>query len=187
MFDPGSMIELHRAIPADVRIDQPGLTLVQELGLGIAKVQIFGGSRDPNLRRTALPVVPLPHEQMQEDSLNIAWLAPDEWLLTGPEREIIAWLAWIEERTSDQVLAVDLTHARVSFLISGTAARDALASHCPLDLWVGAFPVNAVARSLLGDTGMFIARLADLPEGPQFRFIVDQTMANYAARMLAGH
>src|SRR6185437_4767313 len=84
----------------------------------------------------------------------------------------------------DSVLAVDLTHGRTAFLLSGANARAALNTHSPLDLRAESFPVGATARTLLGDTGMFIARLPDVPGGPSFQVIVDQTMAPYAARLL---
>jgi hypothetical protein len=63
--------------------------------------------------------------------------------------------------------------------------RDALAAHCPLDLRGRSFPVGAVARSLLGEAGIFIAREADVAGETLFRLIVDQTMAHYAVRLLA--
>jgi sarcosine oxidase subunit gamma len=116
---------------------------------------------------------------------SFAWLSPNEWLLCGPEAAVLTWLARIDQQGCDDALALDLSHARGALRLGGPEARDALAAVCPLDLWSESFAVDTVARSLLGETGMFIVRLADVNGSPQFRIIVDQTMLAYAARMLA--
>jgi sarcosine oxidase subunit gamma len=88
------------------------------------------------------------------------------------------------EFAGDLGLGVDLTHARASFLLTGADARDRLASTTPLNVADAAFGEGSVARTPLGETTMFLARLADRDASPRFRIIVDQTMACYAARML---
>ncbi|MES2057152.1 MAG: sarcosine oxidase subunit gamma family protein [Pseudomonadota bacterium] len=186
MAEPDSSVELHRLLPSGSGMARPGLALRFERELGIGKIQIFGTAPDARFRRIAGAAAPHACGQTEQGGLTIAWLAPGEWLLTGPEPQVIARLEQIDEHEDDEVLAIDLTHARSSFLISGTDARDTLAAHCPLDLWSGTFPVHAVARSLLGDASMFIARLTDVADGPQFRIIIDQTMEDHVARMLAG-
>jgi sarcosine oxidase subunit gamma len=180
-----STMTLTRSPPDASSLVRPGLGVLAERGLGIGKIQVLGTDPDAVLRRLAGFEPPSPCAQVERQGLHCAWLSPNEWLLTGPEREVADMLMQIDARGADEVLAVDLTHARASFVINGTDARDVLASLCPLDFWSEAFPVHAVARSLLGDAGMFVARLPDLTDVPRFRIIVDQTMAAYAARVLA--
>ena len=122
---------------------------------------------------------------MSSGGIAVSWLAPDEWLLTGPEGAVLAALERAEN-AGDSALATDLSHARASFQLSGAGARDRLAAQTPLDISDAAMPVGRVARTPLGDTGMFLARLPDTAGQPTFRIIVDQTMAAYAVRMLAG-
>ncbi len=177
---------LARAWPDASSLVRPGLGILLEQGVGIGKFQVAGVDPGTIFRRLTGFEPPPACEQIDRNGLLFAWLSPNEWLVTGPEHRVAAMLSQIDERGADDVLAVDLTHARAPFIVNGTQARDALASLCPLDLWSKAFPVNAVARSLLGDVGMFIARLPDLTDVARFRVIVDQTMAAYAARMLAG-
>lgn len=163
---------LHRTPSPAIGIDRAGVTLAVEHDLALAKVQTLGDAAGPAAGK-----------QEHAGGLTRAWMAPNEWLLIGPQAIVATAMA---AATGDDALVVDLTHGRTAFLLSGAEARDALAAHCPLDLWPATFPVDAVARTLLGDTSMFIARLADGADGPCFRIIVDQTMAAYAARMLAG-
>jgi sarcosine oxidase subunit gamma len=175
---------LSRAWPTAASFTRPGASVLAEQGLGLAKIQVLGADPDAMFRGAAGLEPPPPRMQADRQGLQLAWMSPNEWLLAGPERRVADALAPLEAR--DEVLAVDLTHARASFVLHGSGARDVLAALCPLDLHAEAFRVHAVARSLLGDAGLFIARMPDLNDAPRFRLVVDQTMASYAARMLGG-
>jgi len=177
---------LARARGISLPLMGPNKHLRSEHGLGIGKLQIFGDDAAVLFRHFVGVDAPAAGRQLNKSGATFAWLSPNEWLLVGPEQDVAAWLASLDALGADALLAVDLSHARASFLLTGAGAGDVLAALCPLDLWTELFPVDAVARSLLGDASMFIARLADLADGPQWRIVVDQTMAGYAARMLAG-
>ncbi len=186
MAEPDKTMTLTRTLPRASSFVRPSLGVLAEPGLGIGKLQVLGA--DPAaVFRALVGIEPPPAcAQVAAQGLEFAWMAPNEWLLTGPEQAVTDMLARLDDRGGDDALAVDLTHARAAFVVNGTDARDVLASLCPLDLWSESFPVHAVARSLLGDAGMFVARLPDATGVPRFRIVVDQTMAAYAARMLAG-
>lgn len=185
MAESNPAIMLHRAAPSVADIVRPGLSFRVEPDLGIAKLRIFGREADTRFRDVAGITPPRALTQVEDRALTFAWLAPGEWLVTGPETAVAAWVEDAMAPGADDLLAIDFTHARTAFLLEGEKARAALAAHCPLDLWPDAFPVSAAARSLLGDTGLFIARLADADGAPRFRVIVDQTMAAYAGRLFA--
>ena len=148
--------------------------------LGVAKLQIYGTGADIRFPQVAGFEPPPERQQRAHGPLVCSWLAPGEWMVTGPEAEIAAWVAKIERQDDDEVLAVDLTHGRVSFLLAGPDCRSALAAHCPLDLSPESFRVGEVARSLFGDAGIFIARTGE----DVFRIVADQTMAAYIGRLL---
>jgi sarcosine oxidase subunit gamma len=177
---------LTRAESGVAPLARTGFSLRAETDLGIGKLQVLGTEPAAVFRQVVGCDAPASGRQIHEQGVNFAWLSPNEWLVTGDEVEIRMWIARLAQRGGDDVLAVDLSHARTSLVLDGPGVRDVLASLCPLDLWSEVFPVGAVARSLLGDTGMFLARLADLAEGPRFRVVVDQTMSAHAARLLAG-
>lgn len=185
MVDPAATTVLQRAAPAVAETVRPGLSFRIEQGLGVAKLRMYGADTDARFQAVTGIAAPRACTQIEEQGLAFAWLAPGEWLATGPEAAVAAWVERTMALGADDLLAIDFSHARTIFVLEGADARAALAAHCPLDLWSEAFPVNAVARSLLGDTGMFIARLADAGDDARFRIIVDQTMAGYLGRLFA--
>ncbi|WP_447764488.1 sarcosine oxidase subunit gamma family protein [Sphingopyxis panaciterrae] len=184
MAESNPAIMLRRAAPDVADIVRPGLSFRIEPELGIAKLRIFGEA-EARFRDVAGTAPPRACTQVDDRGLTFAWLAPGEWLVIGAEAAVAAWVAEATGSGADDLLAIDFSHARAAFLLEGANARAALAAHCPLDLWPDAFPVGAVARSLLGDAGFFIARLADAEGAPRFRIIVDQTMTAYAGRLFA--
>lgn len=186
MAEHGKMIALQRAPSAAVGVARPDLTLQVEHAIGVGKLQIFGAAAEQRFGAIMDRPAPATGTQHEVDGLTVAWLAPGEWLLMGAEPIVAEHLARIAGQDAHDVLVNDLTHARTCFNLRGANARGALAGHCPLDLWPTVFPVNAVARSLIGDAGVFIARLPDAPEGACFRIVVDQTAGAYTARMLVG-
>lgn len=166
------------AAPAFIR--RAGLEILPEPTLAIHKVQLFVGEPWTRLERAIGATLPQQRRQVRRADVTVAWLAPGEWLVTGFAAERL------EAALAGQVgLITDLTHASFACLLSGADARTALARHCPLDLSEAAFPIDAVARSLLGEASLFVGRLPDASCDPNFRIIVDQTMATYALRRLA--
>ena len=183
-ISPAPLLRL--AMPPVADLDRTGFRLRVDADLGIAKLRVAPSDADTGFRSVAGFAPPAAGSQIDRDWLTFAWLAPSEWLITGPGKSVAAWIAAANDIGGDDVLAVDFTHARVAFELAGARARARLAAHCPLDLWPETFPVGAAARSLLGDTVMFIARLNDHAGDPRFRVVVDQTMAPYTRRLFAG-
>lgn len=177
MADPTLLARDRREIPA---IETEEWRLVAEPWLGVAKVQSLGA--DPALG------VPLPGvcREVSLGAAACARLAPGEWLLTGPEQAVATLAERCRETMGGLGLVTDLTHARVSFELSGVGAKWAINAHCPLDLSDAAMPAGAATRSVFADTNCFIARKPDRAGVPVFRLIFDQTMAGYAQRLFAG-
>jgi sarcosine oxidase subunit gamma len=165
----------------------PEFRLQPEQHIGMVKVQFYR-QEDPSLLSHALSEnLPAAGWQVSlAGGAECAWIAPGEWLLIGPE-PVIANLARHLDGELKEVLSLitDLTHSQFPFLLTGPCAKDRLAALCPLDLRDEAFPVGAAARSLLGEAGLFVARLPALDGEPAYRLLVDQTQAAYAARMIA--
>ncbi len=185
MADLDHGMTLARVAAAPTGFARTGVTLKPEPFLGVGKIQFLGAQAAALFEQGFGRAAPATSGSLSLDGVDVSWLAPGEWLVTGGEPEIRAAL----ERAAvagDFGLATDLSHARASFLLSGKDARDTLAAVTPLDVSHAAIPVGGVARAPLGDTGMFLARLPDLDGEPAFRIVVDQTMAAYAVRMLAG-
>jgi sarcosine oxidase, subunit gamma len=91
-------------------------------------------------------------------------LGPDEWLLSGTEREaaqiavdVGAALAGLHHGL------VDVGHHYVALSVSGPRAADAINSGCPLDLSPAAFPAGSATRTLLGKAEVVLAKTDDVP------------------------
>jgi sarcosine oxidase subunit gamma len=87
------------------------------------------------------------------------WLGPDERLLLAPDglegtlgHELEAMLEGLPHSL------VDVSHRQVAFAITGPAARDLLASGCPLDLDDAAFPVGMCTRTVMGRADVVLWR-----------------------------
>jgi len=182
MADLTTVLEREPCVVAD--FGRPGLRFHVERTQGFGKLLLSGGAAEARFAELVGAPAPAVGQQIEAAGLSYAWLAPAEWLISGAESAVSDQLARLDSCAGDEALLVNLTHARAAFLLAGRDARDALSAHCPLDLRPANFPVGAVARSLLGETGLFLARLQDLADGAHFRILVDQTVAAYAARLL---
>jgi sarcosine oxidase subunit gamma len=168
-------------------LEGPGFRLQPEHLFGIVKVQFYRKEDASFLSRALGESLPAAGRQVPlADGAECAWLAPGEWLLIGPEPVIADLARRLDGELMDVLsLITDLTHSQFPFLLTGPCAKDRLATLCPLDLRDEAFPVGAAARSLLGEARLFVARNAELDGEPAYRLLVDQTLAAYAARMIA--
>ena len=171
---------------AGLRFATRGIRIHVEESLGIGKLRIVGDDRSAAFQQCFGVQPPAVRTGIARDDIAIAWLAPDEWLLIGSEARIAAEVDRLSMLMADRALAVDIGHGRVSLILEGPSAREAISSVSALDIRPGSFAVGSVARTALASTGMFIARLLDAPDGGRFRIVVDQTMARHAVRMLAG-
>lgn len=183
MADTGE-IALARAAANDLLVEGAGVRFAAETRLGIAKLQILAADPDAWFEQALGIVPPSALSEIEPGPVAIAWLAPGEWLVTGDEADVERVRLHCAEAAGNLGLMVDITHARATFELSGSAARSVLAAHCPLDLGDEAMPVGAAKRSMFSDTGFFISRRTDRDGQPRFRLIFDQTMADYAERML---
>lgn len=162
----------------------PGLELALESGLEVVRL-CLGRQESPDRAAQVLGgALPSARTIVWCRTVEIAWLGPREWLLMG--RDLTPVIGGLRDAYADGLaLVTDVTHASASFVLSGPSARAALSAHCPLDIADHAFPKGVSARSLLGEAGVFVARLPDGEAGhPCFRLIVDQTLADYAVRMI---
>lgn len=175
---------LTRAAAKPVLIEGRGVRLVSEPGLGIAKLQILAEQPEAWFEETLGLAAPAALQEIEPGPVACAWLAPGEWLVTGPQDDVERVRRRCAEASGALGLMIDLSHARASFELVGPAARSILAAHCPLDLGDFAMPVGAAIRSAFSDTGFFISRRPDREGQPCFRLIFDQAMAGYAERML---
>lgn len=112
---------------------------------------------------------------------RMAWLGPNEWLLTVPESEEIALRTALETALAGQHSAVvDVSDGNTVIVLEGADAVEILAGECPLDLHPRAFPVGRCAQTLLGKSNVMIVREA----ADRFAILVRRSFAPYAWALL---
>lgn len=177
-------ITLFRERHDPVAIAGPAVRFVAEPDLAVAKVQVLADDPDAWLVQATGFAAPAAMREVAIGGVGCAWLAPGEWLLTGPQAQVGPLVERCAAAAGPLGLVHDLSHARAAFELSGPAARTVLATHCPLDLDDREMPVGAAKRSIFSDTSFFLARLADRDGDPVYRLVFDQTMGGYATRLL---
>jgi sarcosine oxidase subunit gamma len=105
------------------------------------------------------------------------WMGPDEWLLIGEDANLAARLEAALAGVFHTL--VDVSHRQVALALEGRATR-LLASGCPLDLDLKAFPVGMATRTLFVKAEIGLWRR----EEAAFRLEIGRSFAPYVAHML---
>jgi sarcosine oxidase, subunit gamma len=128
----------------------------------------------------ALPVAP--SRAACEGETAALWLGPDEWLLIAPPeaRDRIA-TALKQAAAAGASAAVDVSHRSAGLVVTGRSAARLLASGCPLDLDMAAFPVGMSTRTLLNKAEIILWRT----QPDTFRIEVWRSYVPYVAGILA--
>ena len=114
-------------------------------------------------------------------SRQLAWLGPDEWLLTTPPGEEDALCATLRAALAGQHAAVtDVSDGYTVIVLEGEYAADTLSRECPLDLHGRLFAVGTCAQTLIGKSNVLIVR-EDLK---RFTICVRRSFAEYLYALL---
>ncbi|MBV9345768.1 MAG: sarcosine oxidase subunit gamma [Gammaproteobacteria bacterium] len=109
------------------------------------------------------------------------WLGPDEWLLLATPPDVQLDSALAAGLGSLDHSRVEVSHRQVGLQLAGAQASVLLASGCPLDLDLGAFPAGMCTRTILGKAEVVLWRT-----GPEvFRLEVWRSFVAYVADYLA--
>lgn len=82
---------------------------------------------------------------------SVAWMSPDELLLTVPYDQAEATVGKLNKALADEHhLAVNVSDARAVFTLTGEGLRDVLAKGTPADVSPAAFKPGVIRRSQLG-------------------------------------
>jgi sarcosine oxidase, subunit gamma len=100
-----------------------------------------------------LPVKP--KSSASKGSRTAFWLGPDEWLILDEAGNNL-----LGDCAKAKVLhsATDISERNTAIMVSGPNAEGTLSAGCPQNLSLGAFPVGAVSRTLLGKSEVIIHR-----------------------------
>ncbi len=106
------------------------------------------------------------------------WMGPDEWLLIGDDADLGARLEAALVGVFHSL--VDVSHRQAGLALEGPRAARLLASGCPLDLDLKAFPVGMATRTLFVKAEIGLWRRGETA----FRLEVGRSFAPYVAHML---
>ncbi len=123
--------------------------------------------------------VPLPRAAYgteTREGRHALWLGPDEWLILADVLPTPCHDDWAAIGAS----LVDVSDRQIGLEISGAAADRRLASGCPLDLALAAFPTGAVARTLFHKAEIILWRTAET----RFRIETWRSFAPYVTELL---
>jgi sarcosine oxidase subunit gamma len=119
-----------------------------------------------------------PKSSAAGNGVTALWLGPDEWLLFAEAGRNLAATPAPDDAGFASI--VDISHRNVAIRIAGPKAAIVLASGCPQDLSLAAFPVAACSRTIIGKSEIVLLRT-----GPsEFRLECWRSFADYVWKFL---
>jgi sarcosine oxidase, subunit gamma len=106
-----------------------------------------------------VPFAPTACRANSRGSRAALWLGPNEYLLLDSAQDALVDVRTLESGLRDIPHAlVDIGHRQTALEISGPHAQEILNGACPLDLDIGAFPVDGCTRTVLAKADIVLWR-----------------------------
>lgn len=148
---------------ASARISTRGAPDALARALGLVQVERVG--------RTAV-----------RDDVAALRLGPDEWLVLAPPPNKEMLLEALRSGHASSVgCAVDVSDRHFGLILAGSRCDDVLASACPLDFGLAAFPAGMCTRTLFGKAEVILWRI----DARTFRLEAGRSYAPYVTGLLA--
>ena len=123
--------------------------------------------------------VPFGSSRATEAGALVLGSRPGEWIVVGPVGAVAEVVAGIDELDpSDLVTAVDWTHGRALFRVTGSDAPRMLEKVCSLDWSDAMTPDGAVASASVAKVTCDIAR-CDMDGTPSYLIFCDRSFGQY--------
>lgn len=131
------------------------------------------------IKKVAGLAVPGPRRIEMDGARGLAWMAPDELLVLGPEGDGPALAAALDQALAAQPhLVADVSDARLMWELEGPAVREVLAKLTPAD--VAHLPLGEIRRSRLAQ----VAAGFWLPAEGLVRVIAFRSVGTYVTTLL---
>ncbi len=160
---------------------EPRLRQLPRLAVVNLRVQP-GGPAARRIEAALGTALPLANTTATAGGRYVLWLGPDEWLIVGApgtEREIEPLVR--EALGGGGGSVVDLSANWTCLELSGTGARDVLATAVSLDLHPREFPVGRCAQTLLAKAPIVLWHPDD---SSTYRIVVRPSLARYVTDWL---
>ena len=106
---------------------------------------------DAARRIAGVPLPVAPNTTASGENVTALWLGPASWLLIAANSSALADYSPARDALQAAGGALfDVSQSRVAYVVSGERAAEVLATGCPLDLHIGAFPVGCCRQSVFG-------------------------------------
>ncbi len=143
-----------------------------------------GDAEDPAFQRgvEAALGMALPERlhSVQQDSLSLRWVAPDEWLLVCPGDRAAALEIQLRRHLSGHFAVVNVSGGQTLIRLAGPDAAMVLKKSCSYDLHERNFPTGKVVTTVLAKTQATLCKIA----ADQWELVVRRSFADYAWRWL---
>lgn len=144
--------------------DEPGVTIEERVGLGLATVACRKGQADALKAAVASAYgVDLPENSriVQGPSVNFIGYGPGQWLAVSETHANEALARDLAQRLKGLASISDQSGGRTVLRISGPRARDVLSKGLPIDLDPRAFPLGSAATSTISLMGVQLWQTGD--------------------------
>jgi len=121
----------------------------------------------------ALPTQPL--SSVDNGSISIRWISPDEWLVVLPANQAYEVEQGLRAAIEGHFSVVNVSGGQTLIELSGPNARDVLKKCTPLDVHPGQFPVGKVAGTVFAKSTALIRRSGE----DSWELVVRRSFADY--------
>jgi len=119
-------------------------------------------------------------QSAQSGDWVLSWIAPDEWLLTGPGDQAFTMETTLRQHLSGHYAVINVSGGQTLVRVAGTEARSVLMKSCPYDVHDRNFPVGKVVTTVLAKSQATIRRVGE----DDWELVVRRSFADYVWRWL---
>lgn len=114
------------------------------------------------------------------DEWSMGWLAPDEWLLTGPGEQAFEMETKLRGSLSGHYSVVNVSGGLTLLRMSGPEAVSVLMKSCPYDVHERNFPTGKIVATVFAKSQATLRHLS----ADQWELVVRRSFADYIWRWL---
>lgn len=117
---------------------------------------------------------------VHNDDWALSWIAPDEWLLTGPGDQAFAMEMALRDQLSGHYAVINVSGGQTLVRLAGTEARSVLMKSAPYDVHDRNFPIGKVVNTVFAKSQATIRRVGQ----DDWELVVRRSFADYIWRWL---
>lgn len=132
------------------------------------------------VRKATGMALPTALQSVTEGEWSLGWLAPDEWLLTGPGEQAFGMETKLRDSLSGHYSVVNVGGGQTLLRLSGLQAVPVLMKSCSYDVHEANFPPGKIVSTVFAKSQAILRRL----DAEQWELVVRRSFADYIWRWL---